>query len=350
MTTASAVQTKARTARDVLRRVASRTLAYDFTVWFWGDAITMDGLLEAAELLGDDMARAHCLRFYRRWARRSPDWRDHLTPGVALLRLAEDSGDEVLLAAARRLASWLLEETPRASESGAPLYRPDLPPYRHTVWVDSIYHVPPFLCRLARVTGDAAYYDAALDVWESHAQVLADARGPFLAHSYDTGARVLHGYGWGRGNGWALYGMVDTLEFLPDDHPRRAAALASFRRFSTEILAVQDASGFWRTLLHDREAYLESSTATFFGGAFTRAVRLGLLDDAYAVAAELAWQATLSRVDDGGAFYGVSAVTHAGTLLEDEVSMYKTLPTEVNVWGQGSALRFAAERIRSGLS
>ena len=337
-------------ARDTLRVVANRTLLYDLTIWFWGDAIAVDGLLEAAELLDDPVPRAHCLRFYQRWARRSLDWRDHLTPGVALLRLADESGDEALLLASRRLASWLLEDTPRALESGAPLYRPDLPPYRHTVWVDSIYHVPPFLCRLARVTGDARYYDAALDVWDSHVRVLSDARGPFLAHSYDTGARVLHGYGWGRGNGWALYGMVDTLEFLPDDHPRRAAALASFRRFSAEILAVQDASGFWRTLLHDREAYLESSTATFFGGAFTRAVRLGLLDDAYAVAAELAWQATLSRVDDGGAFYGVSAVTHAGTLLEDEVSMYKTLPTEVNVWGQGSALRFAAERIRSGLS
>ncbi len=337
-------------ARDTLRVVSNRTLLYDLTIWFWGDAIAVDGLLEAAEVLDDPVPRAHCLRFYQRWARRSLDWRDHLTPGVALLRLADESGDEALLRASRRLASWLLEDTPRALESGAPLYRPDLPPYRHTVWVDSIYHVPPFLCRLARVTGDERYYDAALDVWDSHVRVLSDARGPFLAHSYDTGARVLHGYGWGRGNGWALYGMVDTLEFLPDDHPRRAAVLASFRRFSAAILAVQDASGFWRTLLHDREAYLESSTATFFGGAFTRAVRLGLLDDAYAVAAERAWQATLSRIDDGGAFYGVSAVTHAGTLLEDEVSMYKTLPTEVNVWGQGSALRFAAERIRSGLS
>jgi len=349
MTTASAVQTEASTARDVLRRVAARTLLYDFSVWFWGDAIAIDGLLDAAELLGEAAPRAHCLRFYRRWAWRSPDWRDHLTPGAALLRLTEESDDEALLAAARRLASWLLDETPRAPESGAPLYRPDLPPYRHTVWVDSIYHVPPFLCRLARVTGNDAYYDAALDAWESHTRVLADARGPLLAHSYDTGARVLHGYGWGRGNGWALYGMVDTLETLPHDHPRRATALASFRQFSAEILALQDESGFWRTLLHDREAYLESSTATFFGGAFTRAVRLGLLDDAYGAAAERAWRATLSRIDDGD-FYGVSAVTHAGTLREDEVAMYKTLPTEVNVWGQGSALRFAAERIRSGLS
>src|SRR5262249_52239357 len=160
---------------------------------------------------------------------------------------------------------------------------------------------------------------------------------------------ALRGYGWGRGNGWALFGMVDTLELLPADHPGRAAALEKFRGLSGNILAKQDASGFWRTLLHDREAYLESSTATFFGGTFTKAVRLGLLGSEYAQAAEKAWQATLSRIDDDGSLWGVSACTWAGTAPEDDVVMYKSLLTEVNVWGQGSALRFAAERIRSGL-
>jgi hypothetical protein len=33
----------------------------------------------------------------------------------------------------------------------------------------------------------------------------------------------------------------------------------------------------------------------------------------------------------------------------EEATMYKTLPTEVNLWGQGAALRFCAERLRAGL-
>ncbi len=334
-------------AQQALDCAANRTMEYDFTVWFWGDSIAMDGLLEAAELVGHAEAEAFARRFFQRWAKRPLSWVDHLTPGYALLRLYQRTGDTQLLDAAIRLATFLLEEVPRTRD-GAPLYRPDQPIYRFNVWVDTIYHVPPFYALLGRVTGEERYYDEALLEWEHHVRWLSSERGPFLAHAIETGPRLLRGYGWGRGNGWALLGMIDTLEMLPADHPGRGRAEADFKRLSEAILGLQDASGFWRTLLHDREAYLESSTAAFFGAAFTKGVRLCLLDERYSEAADKAWQATLSRIEPDGSFAGVSACTWAGTLPDDLVSMYKALPTEVNVWGQGSAMRFAAERIRAG--
>ena len=335
-------------ARGILRKAANRTLDYDLTVWFWGDAIAVDGLLDAAELLDDSRPRQHCRQYYDRWARRQLTWVDHLTPGLGLLRLYEASGEQMLLEAALRLARWLSEESPRDPRHQAPLYRPDLPSCRHTVWVDTLYHEPSFFARLAQQTGDQRYYDEGLGVWESHVQVLSSKRGPFLAHAYDSGARLLRGYGWGRGNGWALLGMVDTLELLPPDHPRRPAALHCFLDLSAAVRKCQDATGFWRTLLEDREAYLESSTAAFFGAAFTKAVRLGLLGPEYAEEAERAWEATVSRVDEDGCFYGVSACTYAAVVPGDDAALYRKLPTEVNVWGQGSAMRFAAERLRAG--
>jgi rhamnogalacturonyl hydrolase YesR len=140
--------------------------------------------------------------------------------------------------------------------------------------------------------------------------------------------------------------MVDALALLPGDHAGFPGALASFQRLSSAVLELQDESGFWRTLLHDRESYLEASTAAFFGAAFTKGVRLGLLNDDYTQSSELAWRAMLSRLDAQGSFYGVSACTYAAVSPVDELTMYRTLPTEVNVWGQGSALRFAAERLR----
>src|SRR5439155_23866721 len=117
-------------AQDVLRRVEERTREYDFTVWFWGDAIAFDGLVEASELLRDLKPREYCLRFFRRWSAQRLGWVDHLTPGWALLRLYQATQDRVLLDAGLRLASWILEEVPR-SRSGAPLYRPDQPAYRN---------------------------------------------------------------------------------------------------------------------------------------------------------------------------------------------------------------------------
>ncbi|MBV9491996.1 MAG: glycoside hydrolase family 88 protein [Verrucomicrobia bacterium] len=345
-----AKQSSAPTAREVLKLAAERTLAYDFTVWFWGDAIAIDGLLEAAELLGDPSYSDFCLEYFHRWSRQTLSWADHLTPGGALVKLASRSHDQHLLHASERLADWLLFKTPRASRTGFPLYRPDLPPYRHTVWVDTIYHEPRFFCELAAVTTKTEYFQSALHIWNAHVKALSSRRGPFLAHAFDTGASLHRGYGWGRGNGWALFGMIDALELLPRHHSGYAAALENFQQLSSAVLRLQDPSGFWRTLLQDRDSYLESSTAAFFGAAFAKGVRLGLLSAEYARASELAWRATLSRIDAEGGFYGVSACTYAAVSPGDDTSMYHTLPTEVNVWGQGSALRFAAERIRSNLA
>ena len=104
--------------------------------------------------------------------------------------------------------------------------------------------------------------------------------------------------------------------------------------------------GLWYTT----ETPISSRRRRAFGAVFTKAVRLQLLGDQYKAAADRAWIATQSRIDSEGGFYGVSALTHVPTLPGDDAALYKSLPTEVNVWGQGSALRFAAERFRSGLT
>lgn len=333
-------------AAELLGRLALRTRAYDFTVWFWGDAIAVDGLLEAAELLGHTPAAGHVERFLKRWAREPLGWRDHLAPGDALLRLAQETDEPAaLLGQARRLADHLLA-APRAEDT--PLYRPDDPRYRHTVWVDSIYHVPPFLARLGAMTGEPRWYEAALAEQTAHLRVLTPAGSAFPAHAYDTGARSIHGPGWGRGVAWALLGMVDTLSLIPAAHPGHAEAQEQMRALAEAVLALQDATGCWRTVIEDREAYLESSTAAMFCAAFTKGVRLGLLDhDPYADAAEKAWRYVEARIDGDGSFWGVSACTWASTAGAEDAAMYRTLPTEANVWGQGAAMRAAAERLRA---
>ncbi|MSP83425.1 MAG: hypothetical protein EXQ94_10990 [Alphaproteobacteria bacterium] len=327
-------------SRALLRRLAARTRRYDFTVWFWGDAIAFDGLMEA----GDAPSIRFCRRFAARWSQQPRAWTDYLTPGAALLRL----GDPRVLDAAERLGTWLRDDVPRGP-GGAHYFRPDLPQFRTTLLVDSLYHVPAFLAHLARATGDEAWADEAVTAWTNHVRLLRHRQGPLLCHNHDVGSGRWRGYGWGRGNGWALLGLVDTLEALPQRHPGRRGLVADLRQLAGAILPLQDPSGFWRTLLHDREAYLESSTAAFFGAAFTKAVRMKLLGPAYARSAEKAWYATLSRIDRDGGFFGVSGVTWAAAAGTEELALYKAMPTEVNVWGQGSAMRFVAERIQSGL-
>lgn len=330
--------------KKALALSANRSLAYDFGVWFWGDAIAVDGLLDAAELSGDSRYLDHVKDNYIRWSSRPLSWVDHLTPGAGLLRLADMIDEDWPIDAAVKLAQHLTS-VPRGS--GAPLYRPDIPEYRYTVWVDTLYHVPVFYARLAQVTGDNRWVGEAVTEWTSHMALLTDDRGPFLGHSWDVGMHRIHGYGWGRGAGWALYGMIETLEYLPENLPERPSLEAQARALATELMLVQDHTGYWHTLLHDREAYLETSTASFFSAAYSRGIRNGLFGKEFLEPAERAWKATLGRLDARGELWGVSACTYASVANIDDVIMYHTLPTEVNVWGQGSAMRAAAEQIRS---
>ena len=330
-------------AASVLAKLAERTRLYDFSVWFWGDAIAIDGLLASAEQLDDSQSRTHALRFLENNLHRDPTWVDYLAPGSALLKAAQIGGRPEFLEAAQRLAIYLTEKVPRTAE-GLHLFRPDLPAYRHSVWINSLYHVPTFFAALAKATGERKWRDECAHFIASHVAALRSPKGPLLAHSLETGSRVQKGYGWGRGQGWALLGLIDTVALLPEGEARDEV-LAHFLDLAVALLPLQDRSGFWRTLAHDGEAYLEASTAAMIGAAFAKACRLGVLGPEYRTAVDRAWQAMLSRLDADGSLRGVSAVTWSWTSNLEEATMYKSLPTEANVWGQGGALRFASERL-----
>ena len=76
-----------------------------------------------------------------------------------LLELHALDGDEVWLDAARALAR-LYTSTP-VGPNGVRYLRPDLPGWRRQIWVDSMDGGPPFLARLARVTGEERHADEA---------------------------------------------------------------------------------------------------------------------------------------------------------------------------------------------
>jgi len=337
---------RALASRTVLHGLADRTHRFDFGVWFWGDAIAFDGLLDAADLLDESRHASFCKRFIERWQSRPFGWTDYLAPGLALVRLIKRGAN--ILPSVQRLLDLYLIQTPRG-DTGLHYFRPDLPQFRTTILIDSLYHVPSFVAAAAELVGSNSLYSEVVAMWRDHAQALSAEGKPLLFHNYDRGSGRSRGYGWGRGNGWALLGLLDLIELLPRDHEERRWAVERFGSFAGAILPLQDESGFWRTLLDDRESYLETSTAGFYGAIFTKGSRLGLLPESYAAAAARAWKALLSRIDPEGGAFGTSAATWAANAPAEDLALYRAAPTEVNVWGQGAALRFAAERLRSGL-
>ncbi len=198
-----------------------------------------------------------------------------------------------------------------AGRGGLHYFRPDLPQFRTTLLVDSLYHVPPFIAACAgRSLDDELLLPKAFAMWRDHAQALSLPVDPSVSQLrswFGTPPRL-----WLGTRKW----LGDSRTARPDrilpslTRPGRRQ-IEEFRRLASTILVLQDESGFWRTLLDDRESYLETSTAGFYGAVFTKGVASRLLPDAYGDAAERAWRALLSRIDDEGGAFGTSAATWA---------------------------------------
>jgi len=324
--------------KQLLDRVARQTQAYPFKAWGFGEAIAMLGLLAAARVTGDNRHRAFVGAQFDRWraARQDRlDFVDHVTPGVPLLFLARDDSRwmPAAMAVGRLFAAF-----PRPS--GIPVHRPDLDLWASHVWVDCLYTDGAFLALLARMTGDHAWEDLACEQTHAYMRVLWDEPRGLFVHGFDVATGRANTVHWGRGNGWAMLGLLDFLRVLRRDHPAWAPLASIVRRQITEMVSLQDRSGHWHTVLDQAQTYLEPSVAAMMAYALPAAVRLSLAAPSAGTAGAQAFHAALAAVDASGALAGVSEATPAG-----DVSTYATRPTGVYPWGQGPLLLAIADRL-----
>jgi unsaturated rhamnogalacturonyl hydrolase len=94
-------------------------------------------------------------------------------------------------------------------------------------------------------------------------------------------------------------GIVDTLESLRPDHPRRGDLVSLLNGLADAITRVQDPeTGLWYQVLDQpgREGnYLESSASCMFVYALAKAVRLGLIEPRYADVARRGYDGVVRR-------------------------------------------------------
>lgn len=263
----------------LVRRIADGAMAYPYRLWGFGEDIALRGLLDASDHLDDPSYREFVFDLVQGWCRDRGQLRpqDHVAPGWVLLDAHRATGDELLLATALELGE-LLAAMPRAG--GVILHRPDLEPWSDAIWVDCMYMDAPFLLRLWRVTGLKRWLDLAVEHATAYTRVLQDPATGLFWHGYRAGQRTPVGQLWGRGNGWALLGLLETLAELPDTHPSFHSLQEATVRLIHALLPLQHPSGAWRTILDDPDAPLENSTAPLFASGLMVALELGLHADA----------------------------------------------------------------------
>lgn len=179
--------------------------------------------------------------------------------------------------------------------------------YPNQMWLDGLYMTEPFYAEYAsefHQPQDFPIITRQFVLMEKHTR---DPRTGLLYHAWDESkkqawanpvTRDLHIF-WGRGMGWYMMALVDTLPYYPAHDPGRAEVLAILRRTAKAVVRYQDPkAGLWYEVLNKPGKpgnYLESSASCMFTYALAKAVRLGYLPAKYEENAKLAWRGIQSH-------------------------------------------------------
>lgn len=346
--------------RTVLEKVADSLLLLPYQAWTFGDSIAFEGMLAASARLGDQRWRSFAHGFVRAWA---ADLRpfvrlDCTAPGLAMVEVARQTGDARVSEAAIGLADYLVDR-PRigslfATWEHSPLqhpYGPDqLPPDQVRLlaspppgaFIDCLHFDPPFLVSLGMHVSREDLVEEGVQQALAYIEVLQREDGTF-DHFVLEGSDRTYGPGWGRGQGWALLGLLDVIEHLPDGEARAEPLNGAAARLVAGMLATQRQDGHWDAVVGDPGSGDETSTAAFMADGFLRAARLGVVShDAVTEPARRALGAALASTSSDGALAGVSAAVNACTLP----SHYAHVPRGFVVpWGQGPLAMALAEAL-----
>ena len=165
--------------------------------------------------------------------------------------------------------------------------------YPNQMWLDGLYMGEPFYAEYSATFNDKAAFDDVANQFILMYTHGVDAKTGLLYHAWDeskkerwanpqTGTSANF---WARADGWYMMALVDVLDFIPQDHPKRAELVSILNKLATAIKQYQDpATGVWFDVLDRADLkgnYLESSASSMFVYALSKGVRNGYLPQSF---------------------------------------------------------------------
>jgi rhamnogalacturonyl hydrolase YesR len=204
------------------------------------------------------------------------------------------------------------KEAGALAQNGADLILPEAPgeivrfPRR---WTDDMFMATSVLARVAARTKEDRYGVAVGRLLTTYAADLQRPDGLFI-HAKDGP------HAWGRGNGFAAFGLMEALTHLPASWPDRPRVLQSYQALMKGLIAYQAADGMWRQVVDEPGSYREFTVTAMMVTALARGLRLGWIDAAYRPALDRAWRGLLARIAEDGTLVDVCTGTGSGPTKE----------------------------------
>jgi len=215
---------------------------------------------------------------------------DHINSGKLLFKVFYDTKDFKYLNAIELLFSQL-KKHPRTSEGG--FWHKKI--YPNQMWLDGLYMGTPFMAQYANeiALNKTEIYDDITNQFRTVAKHTFDPKTGLYRHGWDE-ARIQSwadpitgqsAHTWGRAQGWFFMALVDVLDFVPTDYPKRNELLEILNSIASGVKNYQDKkTGLWYQVM-DQPArtgnYLEATCSSMFAYCLIKSAQKGYLNESY---------------------------------------------------------------------
>lgn len=330
--------------REVIDRIVHKTMNMDLT-WDWPGGVAYYGVTQAYAVTG----KKEYMDLLKDWVDTYlelglPLWTvNTCAVGHCLISLYEETGDErywnivlnkvdYLTNHALRFGDNVLQHTVSANN--------DFP---EQAWADTLFMAAFFLLRAGVKLQDQNIIEDALHQYYWHIRYLQNRETGLYYHGYNNITKDhMSGFYWGRANAWAAYTMSQVGRYLPEPYlyPEFMDVMGSLQEQLAAAKLFQTENGLWRTILDDPESYEEVSASAGIAAAMT--ANGNPLHTKYI---NKSIKGVLENISPDGRVLNVSG----GTAVMRDREGYRNISRDwTQGWGQGLALAFLAEVLRTG--
>ncbi len=227
---------------------------------------------------------------------------DDLLMGRVILDLYKATGEQKYRDAAAVLRKQIRNQ-PRTPEGG--FWHKMI--YPEQMWLDGLYMAEPFYAQYAAAFNEPQDFPDIARQFILMAKHARDPKTGLMYHGWDFSKQEKWADAktgdsrcfWGRAIGWYMMGLVDVLDYVPEDQPGRERLLSIFKDLCNSVLRYQDRnSHMWYQVVDQpagRGNYSETSASAMFAYSFAKGARKGYLEEKFLAAAIMAFDRMTSR-------------------------------------------------------
>jgi unsaturated rhamnogalacturonyl hydrolase len=222
---------------------------------------------------------------------------DNINAGKMLFDLYSRTKDNRYLTALQTLRTQL-ETQPRTASGG--FWHKQI--YPNQMWIDGLYMAEPFYTQYTVTYESGKALDDVAKQFELVQNHLVDKKTGLVYQAWDESKQI--GWAnpetgtsptiWGRGIGWYMMALVETLDYYPKTNPNYKVLVGYFNEISKNVLKYKSESGLWYQVTDKPEMkdnFLESSSSAMIIYSLAKGADKGYLISNYKKIAQKSFDA-----------------------------------------------------------